>query len=399
MTKKPTRPRVFLLVLDSFGIGELPDAAKFSDEGSNTLRAVCRQKEFFCPNLSKMGLFHIGGVAEACGVPAKGAAEAAYGKMAERSAAKDTTVGHWEIAGLITDAPFPTYPEGFPANIIEEFEKQTGRKVLCNRPYSGTEVIKDFGEEQKKTGSLIVYTSADSVFQIAAHEESVPVEELYRYCGIARKILCGKHAVGRVIARPFAGTYPFFRTGGRRDFSLSPPEDTLLDAVKNAGLSVISVGKIRDIFAGKGITKALEAHTNRESMEQTAAAQKEDFEGLCFTNLVEFDSVYGHRNDAPGYARALTEFDAFLGGFLRDMRADDLLILTADHGCDPVTPSTDHSREYVPLLICGKGIKKNVDLGTRQGFSDVAATILEAFGIHAKTAGVSFWKEIVKEEK
>ena len=385
--------RVFLLVLDSFGVGEAPDAALFGDAGSNTLGAIRKHPDFHCPNLEKLGLFHIEGVGGGKGQP-----EASYARMRERSMGKDTTIGHWEIAGLISEKPLPTYPNGFPDEVIREFENKTGRGVLCNKPYSGTDVIRDFGEEHLKTGKLIVYTSADSVFQIAAHEEIVPVEELYRYCEIARKMLVGEHGVGRVIARPFAGEYPFVRTPKRHDYSLTPPKKTLCDLLFEAGLDVISVGKIYDIFACRGFTESHPTVSNADGMEKTQAIAARDFHGLCFTNLVDFDMSYGHRNDIGGYARAATEFDAWLGGFLNEMKENDLLIITADHGCDPATPSTDHSREYTPMLMLGKGVKKGTDLGTRSSFADISASILEYFGIEQKeTAGQSYWKEVQHE--
>lgn len=367
------KKRVFLIVLDSFGVGELPDAAKFGDEGSHTLRSVARQAEFNCPNLESLGLFNI----EGCQVGGHSPVEApiaAYGRMAERSSGKDTTTGHWEIAGLISTQAMPTYPEGFPPEVIEKFERATGRRALCNKPYSGTQVIADYGEEHLKTGALIVYTSGDSVFQIAAHESIVPLEELYRYCKIAREILCGEHAVGRVIARPFGGEHPFVRIAGRHDYSLEPHGDTMLDRLKAEGRDVISVGKISDIFAGRGITESYPTKSNKEGMEITISLQNKDFDGLCFVNLVDFDSSFGHRNDPAGYARAMSEFDLQLGEFLKGMREDDLLIITADHGCDPITPSTDHSREYVPVLMLGKSVEPR-DLGTTDGFLFVADTV------------------------
>ena len=367
------KKRVFVIVLDSFGVGELPDAAAFGDEGSHTLRSVASREEFDCPNLESLGLFNI----EGCQVSGHTAFEkpaAAFGRMAENSCGKDTTTGHWEIAGLVSTRAMPTYPDGFPPEVIEEFEKRSGRKVLCNKPYSGTQVIADFGEEHLRTGALIVYTSGDSVFQIAAHESIVSLEELYHYCHIAREMLQGEHAVGRVIARPFGGEHPFVRLPGRHDYSLEPHGETMLDRLKAEGYDVISVGKISDIFAARGITESFPTKSNREGMEITISLQDKDFHGLCFVNLVDFDSAYGHRNDPAGYARALTEFDRQLGEFLPKMREDDLLIITADHGCDPMTPSTDHSREYVPVLILGGGVEP-CDLGTKQGFSFVSETV------------------------
>lgn len=380
--------RVFLVVLDSFGVGALPDAAAYGDEGSDTLLACAKTGLLHVPNLEKMGLFQIDGVSPASSVNPF----AAYGRMAEASKGKDTTTGHWELAGVRLDRAFPVFPNGFPPEVIGAFERKTGRGAICNRPYSGTEVIRDYGEEHRRTGAYIVYTSADSVFQIAAHEEVIPLEELYRACETAREILTGEYAVGRVIARPFAGEYPFKRTENRRDFSLKPPR-TLLNILKEAGKDVISVGKINDIFAGEGITRAVTAHKNEEGMAALAACAKEDFDGLCFVNLVDFDMLYGHRNDAPGYARALNAFDAFLPSLLSRMRRGDLLIVTADHGCDPSTPSTDHSREYVPVLAYGDGVKA-VNLGTRGTFSDVAATVADYLEVPYSLCGASFLEEI-----
>ena len=381
------KKRVFLIVLDSMGIGEAPDAALFGDAGSNTLGAIRKHPDFHCPNLEKLGLFNIEGVGGGVKEPL-----ACYARMRERSMGKDTTIGHWEIAGLISENPLPTYPDGFPDDIIKEFEQKTGRGVLCNKPYSGTNVIRDFGEEHLRTGKLIVYTSADSVFQIAAHEDLIPVEALYRYCEIARNMLTGKHGVGRVIARPFAGEHPFVRTPGRHDYSLTPPKKTLCDLLFESGLETISVGKIYDIFASRGFTESHPTVSNADGMQKTAKIVERDFSGLCFTNLVDFDMTYGHRNDIKGYANAMSEFDAWLGGFLERMKENDLLIITADHGCDPSTPSTDHSREYTPMLMVGKGVKAGRDLGTRPTFADISATILEYFGVdQGETAGDSFF--------
>ena len=369
-----SKKRVFLIVLDSFGVGELPDAADFSDEGSNTLAAVQSSDKFNVPNLAKFGLFNINGCSRGKFVPVEEPV-ADYGKMLELSRGKDTTTGHWEIAGIVSERPLPTYPEGFPPEVIEAFERQCGREVLCNKPYSGTEVIKDYGEEHLKTGKLIVYTSADSVFQIAAHESIVPLSELYRYCEIARAILVGEHGVGRVIARPFGGEYPFRRLSGRHDYSLIPPKETMLDRLKSRGYDVISVGKINDIFAGCGVSESNPTVNNDDGMDKTIEIAKRDFSGLCFTNLVDFDMVYGHRNDVDGYASALTRFDERLGELLPLLRDDDLLLITADHGCDPSTPSTDHSREYVPILIYSKSLDCGYDLGTIEGFSYVANVV------------------------
>lgn len=384
--------RFFLIVLDSFGVGELPDAYKWHDEGSNTLGAIRNHPDFNCPELKNMGLFNIDGVGGGVSAP-----KASYAKMAEMSAGKDTTIGHWEIAGIISPDPLPTYPDGFPDEVIKEFEEKTGRKVICNKPYSGTEVIKDYGREHVQTGALIVYTSADSVFQIAAHEDVVPVEKLYGYCEIARKMLVCKHGVGRVIARPFNGEYPYTRTANRHDFSLLPPADTMLNVLQHAGYETISVGKIYDIFAGSGISESHRTTSNTHGMQVTKEMQGKDFSGLCFVNLVDFDMKYGHRNDVPGYAAAATEFDGFLSSFVKDMREDDVLLITADHGCDPATPSTDHSREYTPMLIYGKGIKSGVNLGTRASFSDISATVLEYFGVaQGSTRGESFLRLVQK---
>ena len=386
--------RVFLIVLDSFGIGEMPDAALYGDEGSNTLKSCYIQDSFNVPNMARLGLYNIDGVdLEENTVKPIGA----YGRMAEKSKGKDTTTGHWEIAGLISEKPFPTYPEGFPDEIILEFQKRTGRKVLCNKPYSGTKVIEDYGKEHMETGALIVYTSADSVFQIAAHEDIVPIEKLYEYCRTARDILKGDHAVGRVIARPFEGKHlSFKRTPRRHDFSLIPPETTLLDEISAKGLDVIPIGKIYDIFAGKSLVNAMPTESNSHGMRLTTKALGEDFNGLCFTNLVDFDMVYGHRNDAAGYAKAISEFDLWLGEFMGGLRDDDILMITADHGCDPLTESTDHSREYTPLLIYGKSIK-NANLGTRDSFADIGKTIADIFGIDSAISGKSFKDKILEK--
>lgn len=384
--------RVFIIVLDSCGCGEMPDSYLWHDEGSNTLGAIRKDEHFDCPNLVNLGLFNIEGVGGGVSDP-----QGSFARLKETSMGKDTTIGHWEIAGIISPKPLPTYPNGFPEDVIEEFEKRTGRKVLCNKPYSGTEVIKDYGEEHIKTGALIVYTSADSVFQIAAHEDVVPIPELYRYCQIARDMLQGEHGVGRVIARPFTGEWPFTRTSNRHDYSLIPPHTTMLDVLKKHNLATISVGKIYDIFAGKSVSESNRTTSNANGMEVTLDIQKRDFEGLCFVNLVDFDMKYGHRNDIVGYASAMTEFDRYLGEFLKNMRADDMLIITADHGCDPSTPSTDHSREYVPMIVCGDGIKAGVDLGTRSTFADISATVLDYLGVDKEdTAGESFLSKVEK---
>lgn len=377
--------RVFLIVLDSCGAGALPDAADYGDFGVNTLRTVSRSPHFHIPTLRLLGIGNMDGL------DFLGKAEAplaACARLAERSRGKDTTTGHWEIAGLISGHPMPTFPDGFPEEVLSAFRKATGRGVLCNKPYSGTQVIVDYGRQHEETGDLIVYTSADSVFQIAAHTDVVPLETLYDYCRAARRILTGKYGVGRVIARPFTGSYPgYTRTADRRDFSLLPPAPTVLDALKGAGLAVLSVGKISDIFAGQGITKAIPAHGNAEGMKATAEAAREEFRGLCFTNLVDFDMLYGHRRDIDGYAKALTAFDGWLRDFLPTLRADDVLMITADHGCDPAyLRTTDHTREYVPLLVYSRQIVPQ-NFGTRSTYADIAATLAKIFGVCYDTVG------------
>lgn len=384
--------RVFLIVLDSFGVGEMPDAADFGDKGADTLRSCFNTGKLNVPNMQRLGLFNIDGVkvGEKAAVP-----EGAFLRITEKSKGKDTTTGHWEIAGCVSEKPFPTFPNGFPPEIIEKFERATGRKVLCNLPYSGTKVIADYGKEHVETGNLIVYTSADSVFQIAAHESVVPVEKLYEYCQIARDILTGDFAVGRVIARPFEGNHPYTRTPRRHDFSLTPPKDTALDILKANGKDVIGVGKIFDIFAGKGLTQSDRKIGNGTDMEITSNYQRGDWNGLCFTNLVDFDMQYGHRRDPEGYAAALNEFDKWLGGFMSEMHSDDVVILTADHGCDPCHIGTDHTREYIPVLVYGDGIKP-VNLGTRTCFGDIGASVLEMLGVSGKVDGESFAAEIMR---
>ena len=385
--------RVFLIVLDSFGIGEMPDAVEFGDVGSNTLASIAKSTKYHTPMLQKLGLFNIDGVTvgekESCPL-------GSFARMKEASRGKDTTIGHWEIAGVISHEPLPTYPNGFPEEVMEEFEKQTGRKTLCNLPYSGTEVIAKYGKEHVDTGALIVYTSADSVFQIAAHEDIVPIDELYRYCEIARNILHGKHGVGRVIARPFTGVEgDYKRTSNRHDFSLVPPKDTMLDQLIANGFSTYGVGKIYDIFAGKGIQHTQRIKNNTEGMDRTLELQKEDFKGLCFVNLVDFDMTYGHRRDIDGYAQAATEFDVQLETFMNNMRDDDVLMITADHGCDPGYTGTDHTREHTPFLIYGKQIKGNHSVGTRDSFADIAATVLELLGVENNTDGKSVASQVL----
>lgn len=384
--------RILLIVLDSFGIGYQPDAEDFGDVGANTLRSVMASQCFNAETLKSLGLFNIDGV-EADGVVAP---LAAYGRGMELSRGKDTTVGHWEIAGVVSSTPLPTYPEGFPREVIEAFEKATGRGTLCNKPYSGTKVISDYGDEHVKTGKLIVYTSADSVFQIAAHEDVVPVDELYRYCRIAREILQGQHGVGRVIARPFAGkSGEYYRTSGRHDYSIDPPKTTVTDLLSQKGLDVIAVGKINDIFNGRGITRSIPTKGNADGMRVAKELLKENFHGMCFVNLVDFDMLYGHRNDVDGYAEAISAFDSWLAEFLAELGEDDVVIITADHGCDPgYTKTTDHSREYVPVLIYGKKIKP-VGLGTLNGFCGIGATVAECFGAGQTPDGQSFLDKIL----
>ncbi len=387
-----TDRRVFVIVIDSCGCGNAPDAEDFGDKGANTLKTISGSAKFNAPVMESMGLFNIAANDYRKGVTSP---IGCFGRMTERSNGKDTTIGHWEIAGIVSPSPLPTYPDGFPAEVIEEFEKLTGRRVLCNKPYSGTEVIKDYGKEHMDTGALIVYTSADSVFQIAAHEDIVPVEELYKICETAREMLKGKHGVGRVIARPFIGQPgDFTRTPRRHDFSLVPPKMTMMDALIDAGYATYGVGKIYDIFAGKGIQHTVRTQNNADGMEKTLEYMKEDFSGLCFVNLVDTDMIFGHRRDIDGYANSVSETDAALQTVTDNMRDSDILMITADHGCDPGYKGTDHTREMVPLLVYGKEITAGVDLGTRTSFADVAATILDIFGIKGKTEGTSFWDDI-----
>ena len=387
--------RIFLIVLDSFGIGAMPDSEAFGDVGVNTLASCAKSEKLRIPNMIAAGMGNIAGVS--C-LPKVEAPAGAYARLTEASMGKDTTIGHWEIAGIVSPDPLPTYPQGFPREVLDAFEKATGRGVLCNLPYSGTDVIRDYGQEHLETGKWIVYTSADSVFQVAAHKELVPLEELYDACHKAREILRGKHGVGRVIARPFVGSSKdgFKRTSNRHDYSLEPPAQTMLDAVKAAGLDSIAVGKIHDIFAGRGDTEFVYNKSNADGMAHADHYAKRDFRGLCFVNLVDFDMVYGHRRNIDGYAAALTEFDAWLGSFLKVLGEDDLVMVTADHGCDPgYTATTDHTREYVPLLVLGKKVK-SVDLGSRKTFADIAATVTELLGVDFETPGESFAKEILK---
>ena len=388
------KKRVFLIVMDSVGVGELPDATDFGDEGSNTVKAAATSGLLDMPNMKKLGFFNIKGIDDMYDdIPQ--APMYAVGRLAERSKGKDTTTGHWEIAGLVSEKPMPTFPDGFPKDFIKDFSLVVGRGMLCNKPYSGTAVIADYGKEHMRTGDLIVYTSADSVFQIAAHESVVPVEQLYEYCKIARNMLQGDLGVGRVIARPFEGEWPYTRTSRRHDFSLVPPKDTMLDVLKRNGYDVLSVGKIIDIFAEKGITEFVRTVNNEDGINKTLEYMDKDANGLVFTNLVDFDMQYGHRNDPQGYAKALSYFDSRLPEILDKLNDDDILMITADHGCDPVTPSTDHSREYIPLVVYGKKLKTGVNLGTRNSFADIGATILDYFGLDVTIDGDSFLKEIV----
>ena len=387
--------RVFIIVLDSFGIGNEPDAADFGDGKCNTLASLTTSPELHAPNLTKLGLFNIDGVG--CGTPADSPI-GTFARLRELSRGKDTTIGHWEIAGIVSEQPMPTYPNGFPPEILERLSAACdGKKMLCNKPYSGTQVIHDYGREQEETGGLIVYTSADSVLQIAANEADVPVERLYDYCRAAREIMQGEHGVGRIIARPYVGSYPNYeRTAHRHDFSLDPTGDTMMDALVRKGCEVIGVGKISDIFAGRGITRSTGVNeSNTDGMEKTLRIQQEDFTGLCFVNLVDFDMAYGHRRDIAGYARATTEFDVQLGTFMENMREDDVLMITADHGCDPGAPGTDHTREYVPLLVYGARIRPNTNLGTYPTFAMIGATVADMFDAALTTKGESLLPRIL----
>lgn len=388
------KKRVFLIVLDSFGIGEMPDAKKYGDEGSNTLAAIVKSKKYKTPNLEKLGLFNIEGVD--CKEDVENP-QASFARLAESSNGKDTTTGHWEMAGIISEKPFPTFPNGFPEDFLEEYSKRVGRKILCNKPYSGTEVIKEYGREHLETGALIVYTSADSVFQVAGHEDVISLEELYRCCEIAREILQGDLGVGRVIARPFVGKEGSFeRTRNRHDYALDPTGPIVMDDLVKNGFDSIGVGKIYDIFAGKSVEESYKMEDNIDGMNITLDLCDKDFNGLCFVNLVDFDMIYGHRNDVDGYANAASEFDKQLGQMMDKLREDDIVIITADHGCDPSTESTDHSREYVPMIIFGDKIKAGVDLKTRNTFADIGKTIADIFGVDSQIPGTSFYKEVSK---
>lgn len=386
--------RIIWIILDSVGIGELPDADSFGDTGSNTLCNLAQATKLDIPNLTQLGVGNIDGT---YGLEKTEVPSGAYGKCAEVSMGKDTTIGHWEMVGVYSQVPLPTYPNGFPDEVIDAFKVQTGYDILANKTASGTEILDELGEIHMKTGKLIIYTSADSVFQIAAHEDIVPIDELYRICQIARDILTGEHAVARVIARPFIGSPGAFkRTSNRKDFSLVPPIDTTLDLMKSAGHEVVGIGKIEDIFNGRGITRAIHTHSNMDGVDQTLKAMGETKKGLIFTNLVEFDSTWGHRNDVEGYANGLMDFDKRLPEIIEAMEDGDLLMINADHGCDPTTPSTDHSREYVPYLAYGKQIKAGTNLGIRSTFSDIGQTVCEIFNLPALPAGKSFLKEIIK---
>ena len=388
------KKRVFLIVLDSFGVGEMPDAKKYGDEGSNTLAAIVKSKKYKTPNLEKLGLFNIEGVD--CKEDVENPL-GSFARLAESSNGKDTTTGHWEMAGIISEKPFPTFPNGFPEDFLEEYSKRVGRKILCNKPYSGTEVIKDYGREHLETGALIVYTSADSVFQVAGHEDVISLEELYRCCEIAREMLQGDLGVGRVIARPFVGKEGSFeRTRNRHDYALDPTGPIVMDDLVKNGFDSIGVGKIYDIFAGKSVEESYKMEDNIDGMNITLDLCDKDFNGLCFVNLVDFDMIYGHRNDVDGYANAASEFDKQLGQMMDKLREDDIVIITADHGCDPSTESTDHSREYVPMIIFGDKIKAGIDLKTRNTFADIGKTIADIFGIDSQIPGTSFYKEVSK---
>jgi len=397
MSKEETfmNKRAVLVVMDSVGIGELPDAKDYGDQGSDTLGNISAAVNGLkLDNLRRLGLGNIPGIKN---IDPVSKPIGCYGKMAEKSMGKDTTTGHWEIAGLRLERPFPVYPDGFPKEIIKAFENKIERKTLGNKPASGTQIIQELGEEHIRTGYPIVYTSADSVFQVAAHEDVIPVDKLYEICIAARELLTGEHAVARVIARPFVGSdNNFTRTSNRRDFSLDPPGRTILDIAYEAGYEVKAVGKIEDIFNKRGITEAVHIENNMDGVDKTLEMMKKDFSGIVFTNLVDFDMVYGHRNNIAGYARALEEFDGRIPEIIDLLQDEDILIITADHGCDPTTASTDHSREYVPLLVYGKKIASDICLGVRETFSDVAATISDFLGIERPVYGTSFYREITE---
>lgn len=387
--------RVIWIVLDSVGMGALPDAHKYGDENSNTIGNISKAVGGLnLPNMERLGLGNIEGMV---GVNRVENPVGCYARFSELSNGKDTTTGHWEMVGINSEQPFPTYPNGFPKDLVEAFENAVGRKILGNKTASGTAILDELGEEHMKTGKLIVYTSADSVFQIAAHEEIVPLEELYKICETARNMLVGEHAVARVIARPFVGEPGnFTRTPNRRDFSLVPPYNTVLDNLKSSNFNVMAVGKIEDIFSGKGVTEAVHTKDNMDGVDKTLDYMKEDKKGLIFTNLVDFDMKWGHRNDVEAYAKGLEAFDKRLPDIIGAMKDTDILFITADHGCDPTTPGTDHSREYVPFLVYGKALKENINLGTRKTFADMGQTIAEIFSVEPIRVGESFLKEITK---
>ena len=384
--------RVFWIVLDSVGLGGAPDAADFGDAGADTLGSCYKSGKMNAINMERLGLANIDGTSFH---NPKDDVVGCYCRMHEKSMGKDTTVGHWEMAGMVSPAPLPTYPNGFPEEVLQKLREATGREILCNLPYSGTEVIKDYGEEHVKTGALIVYTSADSVLQIAAHEDVVPIEQLYEYCHAAREIMQGEHGVGRIIARPFEGEWPYQRTVRRHDYSLQPPRETVLDALKAEGFVNIGVGKIYDIFAGKSVMVSYPNKGNSANMERVLDIADSDFEGLCYVNLVDTDMIYGHRRDVPAYTQALNDFDAQLGQLVEKLREDDLLIVTADHGCDPGYTGTDHTREDVPCLVYGEKLRKGINLGTKDSFADMGATIADYFGIRYRGDGKSFLREII----
>ena len=383
--------RVFWIVLDSAGIGGAPDAADFGDSGADTFGTCYKSGELDVPNMAKMGLYNIEGTSF---YDPKEEIDGCFCRMHEKSRGKDTTVGHWEMAGMVSPKPLPTYYEGFPQEILDKLSEATGRKIVCNKTYSGTEVIRDYGKHHVETGDLIVYTSADSVMQIAAHEDVVPIEELYEICHKARDIMQGEHGVGRIIARPFEGEWPFQRTVRRHDFSLQPPKETVLDALKKEGFQTIGVGKIYDIFAGKSVMFSYSNKGNEANMVRTIDLADADFEGLCYVNLVDTDMIYGHRRDIAGYTKALNTADRQFGELMAKMGPDDILMVTADHGCDPGYKGTDHTREDIPCLVWGPSLRKGVDLGTRDTFADMAATIAEYFGIEYRGDGTSFLAEI-----
>jgi phosphopentomutase len=391
--------RVILIVLDSVGIGELPDANLYGDVGSDTIGNIAKiVGDFNLPNLEKLGLGNIDNGGH--GIKTSSNPMGCFGKCNEKSPGKDTTTGHWEIAGVILDKAFPTYPYGFPKDVMDEFENKIETKTLANTVASGTAIIEELGDEHVRTGFPIIYTSADSVFQIAAHEEIIPLERLYEMCNKARNMLIGNHAVGRVIARPFIGeSGQYKRTSNRRDFSLKPISKTMLNYICENNLDVCAVGKIEDIYAGEGITKAVHIKNNMDGVDRTIEYMKQDCEGLIFTNLVDFDMLYGHRNDVLGYANALKEFDNRLPEIIDNMRDEDILIITADHGCDPTTPSTDHSREHIPVLIYGKKLKQNIDIGIRKSYSDIGKTVLDLLKLNNDLPGTSFANDILRVEE